>query len=175
MSYYRRSQVEGGTYFFTVALANRKSATLVDNVISLRKCYQRVMHQRPFETIAICILPDHLHAVWKLPAGDADYPTRWSLIKSGFSRTLPRNEKRSISKANKREKGIWQRRYWEHQIRDEKDLEQHVHYIYFNPVKHGLVQKIADWPYSSFHRDVGRGLFCGDWVGNEEGDGQYGE
>jgi putative transposase len=175
MSSYRRSLLAGGTYFFTVALANRQSKLLVEHVDQLRKAYDEVNQKLPFDTVAICVLPDHLHAIWALPPDDANYPTRWSLIKSGFSRTLPPNQNRSASKLQKREKGIWQRRYWEHQIKNEADLEHHVHYIYYNPIKHGLVQGIADWPHSSFHRDVKRGLFPKDWMATGEPDGKYGE
>jgi putative transposase len=117
------------------------------------------------ETIAICVLPDHIHAVWALPEGDADFSTRWNLIKTGFSRgrdPMPR----SASKAHKREKGIWQRRYWEHTIRDDADLERHVDYIHFNPVKHGHVTRVVDWPHSSFHRYVERGQLASDWGGD---------
>jgi putative transposase len=112
-----------------------------------------------------CVLPDHIHAVWALPERDADFSSRWSLIKSGFSRglvPLPR----SASKVRKREKGIWQRRYWEHAIRDDADLERHIDYIHFNPVKHGHVARVVDWPHSSFHRDVDRGLLAADWGGD---------
>jgi putative transposase len=98
----------------------------------------------PFETVAICILPDHLHAVWLLPDGDSDFSARWSLFKSDFSRGLPAAQSRSASKIKKREKGIWQRRYWEHVIRDEADLDRHVNYIHYNPVKHELVSRVVD-------------------------------
>ena len=175
MSSYRRSLIAGGTYFFTVTLADRQSNALVEHIGRLRTAYDKVYRQLPFDTVAICVLPDHLHAIWSLPGNDADYPTRWNLIKGGFSRALPVNEKRSASKEKRREKGIWQRRYWEHQIRDEAELERLVHYIYYNPIKHGLVQKIADWPYSSFHRDVDRGLFSKDGIAPGEVDGKYGE
>ena len=116
-----------------------------------------------------------IHALWALPEGDADFSTRWSLIKSGFSRGID-PKPRSVSKVRKREKGIWQRRYWEHAIRDDADLERHVDYIHFNPVKHGHVTRVADWPHSSFHRYVERGLLAADW-GGDMGDiqGLFGE
>jgi len=133
---YIRANIEGGTLFFTVTLADRSSNLLVQHIVLLRSAYRSVRERLPFETIAICILPDHLHAIWRLPENDADFPMRWNLIKGGFSRSLPSTELRSPSKRAKREKGIWQRRYWEHVIRDENDLARHVDYIHFNPVKH---------------------------------------
>jgi putative transposase len=111
-------------------------------------------------------LPDHLHALWALPDGDADFSTRWSLIKSAFSRGFDPTQSRSSSKVAKREKGIWQRRYWEHAIRDDADLERHVDYIHFNPVKHGYATRVSDWPHSSFHRYVEGGLLAADWGGD---------
>jgi putative transposase len=155
----------GGTYFFTLTLQDRKSNLLVRDIDRFRAVYQRVAERHPFGTVAICILPDHLHAVWTLPDGDADFAQRWSLIKRGFSTGLDAPMDRTPSKIVRREKGIWQRRFWEHQIRDEKDLENHINYTYFNPVKHGYVQRVADWPHSSFHRDVARGDLPRDWAG----------
>jgi putative transposase len=162
-------------FFFTVVLAERSSNLLVDRIDRLRSAYRSVQHSRPFETIAICILPDHIHAVWALPENDADFSMRWSLIKSGFSRGLDA-QPRSKSKVLKREKGIWQRRYWEHAIRNDADLERHVDYIHFNPVKHGYVTRVADWPHSSFHRYVEQGLLVSDWGGDmKEIQGAFGE
>src|SRR5687767_8585273 len=137
MARYRRAKIQGGVFFFTVVLADRSSDLLVRHVDRLREVYGRVQERYPFNTIAICILPDHLHALWSLPSGDSNFPLRWSLIKSGFSRTLPASYTLSPSKIAKRDKGIWLRRYWEHAIRDEIDLGRHVDYIHFNPVKHG--------------------------------------
>ena len=176
MPRYLRAKIEGGIFFFTVALADRKSDLLVRHIDRLQHAY-RVMEQRlPFETIAICILPDHLHALWHLPEGDADFASRWAYFKSGFSRGLPAAKARSASKIGKREKGIWQRRYWEHAIRDDGDLERHVNYIHYNPVKHGLVTRAADWPHSSFHRYVAQGILPADWGGEaSELSGRFGE
>lgn len=174
MSEYRRSLVPGGTFFFTVTLADRHSHLLVDNIDRLRNVYQRVQEKYPFETVAVCILPEHLHAIWILPPGDADYSLRWNLIKAGFSRGLPLSGSRSPSKIKHREKGLWQRRFWEHQIRNEKDLQQHVDYVHFNPVKHGLVNRVQDWQYSSFHQWVKRGVLDADWAG-EVHEGCFGE
>jgi putative transposase len=124
----------------------------------------------------ICILPDHIHAVWDLPEHDPDFAIRWNLIKGGFSRGLEA-QPRSQSKLLKREKGIWQRRYWEHAISDDADLERHIAYTHFNPVKHGHVTRAADWPHSSFHRFVERGLLPLDWGGDmkETADRSFGE
>jgi putative transposase len=142
----------------------------------LRRIYTSVQRRLPFEMVAICVLPDHLHAVWQLPRGDADFPRRWSLIKSGFSRGLRIDLPRSPSKFAKRERGLWQRRYWEHAIRDDTDLERHVDYIHFNPVKHGFVRRVSDWPHSSFKNYVARGSLPLDWDGDVgELKGDYGE
>src|SRR5215475_12363937 len=135
MPRYRRAKIEGGVFFFTVTLADRSSDLLVLHIDRLRQVYISVQQRYPFETIAICVLPDHLHAVWSLPEGDSNFPLRWSLIKSGFSRGLAGNARPSASKIAKRDKGIWQRRYWEHAIRDDADLARHVDYIHFNPSK----------------------------------------
>ncbi len=158
-------RLAGGTFFSTLTLADRTSDLLVQEIDRLRDAYARAQHHQSFQTLAICILPDHLHAIWSLPRGDSDFARRWALIKSGFSRGLP-TASRSPSKAHKREKGIWQRRYWEHVIRDDFDLALHVDYIHFNPVKHGLVTCVCDWPYSSFHRYVKRGDLPTDWGGD---------
>jgi len=176
MSRYRRVKIEGKAFFFTVALADRSSAILVEHVERLRRIYSAVKQRYPFETVAICVLPDHIHAIWSLPEGDADYPMRWSLIKSGFTRGLKANAARSPSKIAKRERGIWQRRYWEHAIRDENDLERHIDYIHFNPVKHGYVSRVCDWPHSSFHRYVREGVLPPDWGGDAlDLTGRFGE
>ena len=166
MSEYRRVRIEGGWFFFTLALADRSGDLLVRPVDRLRTAYAAGRKRDPFETIAICVLPDHLHAIWALPPDAADFSRRWSLIKNVFSRGLPGDPNRSRSKLGKREKGIWQRRYWEHAIRDDTDLARHVDYIHFNPVKHGLVSRACDWPHSSFHRYVARGFLPNDWGGD---------
>ena len=119
---------------------------------------------------AVVILPDHLHCVWRLPDGDADYSTRWSLIKATFSRSLARGERRSASRIKRGERGIWQRRFWEHCLRDENDYARHVDYIHWNPVKHGHVDRATDWAYSSFHRYVARGVYASDWGGGKGGE-----
>jgi putative transposase len=166
MPHYRRAIVPGGTFFFTINLANRRSALLVEHIGLLRAAYGTVTRESPVETLAICILPDHLHALWRLPHAEADFSTRWQRIKARFSQPLATSVQRSASKRRQREKGIWQRRFWEHQIRDEIDLQRHVDYIHYNPVKHGLVKRICDWPYSSFHRWVRKGTLPLDWAGS---------
>jgi len=176
MSRYRRAKIDGGVFFFTVTLADRSSDLLLREIDRLRRIYLSVQERHPFETIAACVLPDHLHTVWSLPQGDTDFPLRWSLIKSGFSRGLVTDAWRTSSEIGRREKGVWQRRYWEHTIRDDSDLERHVDYIHFNPVKHGYVSSACDWPHSSFGRYVARGVLPPDWGGDvEEAAGAYGE
>ena len=174
MSFYRRSFIPGGTYFFTVTLADRRSQLLVEQIERLRTVYGSVHQKYPFETVAICVLPEHLHAIWTMPPDDADFSRRWNFIKGNFSRGLPAAPARSASKLRQREKGIWQRRFWEHQIRDEEDLQRHVDYVHFNPVKHGLVKRVADWEFSSFHQWVARGMLSADWAG-DTGEGSFGE
>jgi putative transposase len=168
MSDYRRLWVPGGTYFFTVNLADRSRRLLVDNIDALRMGVAAVRVAHPFETVAWCVLPDHLHVVWTLPPGDDDFATRWMLIKAQFSRRVENGERLSASRRKHHERGIWQRRYWEHLIRDERDLQNHIDYIHFNPVKHGWAQRPGDWPYSSFHRFVLEGVLPADWAGSPD-------
>ena len=163
MTGYRRNFIAGGSFFFTVNLADRRQQLLIEHIEELRDVFRTVRQRHPFEIDAMVVLPDHLHAVWTLPEGDADHPKRWSLIKAGFSRGLPRTESIRASRLGKRERGIWQRRYWEHQIRDDGDLVRHVEYVHFNPVKHGYVKQAADWPYSSIHRFIREGRVAETW------------
>jgi putative transposase len=139
--------------------------------------WQTVKQAHPFATLAaMVVMPEHLHALWRLPPGDADYSLRWSQIKAGFSRRLPKDERIRASRQTKRERGIWQRRYWEHQIRDETDLARHVDYIHYNPVKHGLVSRPVDWPHSTLHSYIERGILTPDrGVSADEGINGYGE
>lgn len=172
---YRRAKIPGGTYFFTVVVQDRSSNLLTKEIDRLRRIYLNVEKARPFKTVAICILPEHIHALWELPEGDADFSTRWNLIKGGFSRGLPASHV-TVSNVSKREKAIWQRRYWEHAIRNDADLAKHVDYIHYNPVKHGYVSRVRDWPYSSFHQYVKRGQLPIDWGGDiGEIAGSFGE
>jgi putative transposase len=176
MSRYRRVKIEGGVFFFTVTLADRSSDFLVRHIDRVRQAYATTQKRHPFRTVAICILPDHLHAIWSLPPDDRDFPRRWTVIKSEFSRTFPGSASRSASKITKREKGIWQCRYWEHTIRNETDLARHIDYVHFNPVKHGYVTRAYDWPHSSFHRYVAQGILPADWGGDiGELSGAFGE
>jgi putative transposase len=166
MTNYRRTFVPGGCQFFTVNLAERKSRLLTDHIDFLRAAFRYARARYPFTVEAIVVLPDHLHSIWSLPDNDADYATRWRLIKATFSRALPAGERISPSRLRKGERGIWQRRYWEHTLRDERDYERHVDYIHFNPVKHGWVTCMRDWPYSSFHRMARLGIYPLDWGGD---------
>ena len=171
---YRRNFVPGGTYFFTVALRNRHSRQLTRSIGLLREAFRKTLDAKPFQMDAIVILPDHLHAIWTLPPGDVDYPGRWKAIKSNFSRDLGK----SGIPVEKRQDGstlIWQRRYWEHTIRDDDDLHRHIDYIHINPVKHGWVRSVADWPYSSFHRYVKQGLLPLNWASDVHSDATWGE
>jgi putative transposase len=161
---YRRSLLAGGSYFFTLNLAERRLRLLTDHIDLLRAAFRYARARHPFTVDAIVVLPDHLHAILSLPEGDADYALRLRLIKTHFSRHLPRGERRSASRIAKAERGIWQRRYWEHTLRDEQDYARHVDYIHFNPVKHGRVERVRDWPYSSFHRFVRLGYYPADWT-----------
>ena len=137
MTSYRRNFVQGGSFFFTVNLADRRQRLLVDHVDLLRRAFFETRRQHQFVIEAIVVLPDHLHAIWTLPVGDGDFALRWRLIKAAFSRRLPATEAVSASRLEKGERGIWQRRYWEHTLRDENDYSRHIDYIHFNPVKHG--------------------------------------
>ncbi len=165
MSNYRRYRVPGGTYFFTVNLLERRQDTLVRHIDSLRDAVRKTRHERPFHIDAWVVLPDHLHCVWTLPPGDDDFSNRWKAIKIRFVQALPRTEHRSKVRIAKGERAIWQRRFWEHAIRDERDYTQHIDYVHLNPLKHGYVQRVVDWPHSTFHRYVAAGLLPAGWCG----------
>jgi putative transposase len=175
MPNYRRAFVPNGCWFFTHNLANRQRTLLVDHIDALRSAFWETQKKYPFTVEAIVVLPEHLHAVWKLPPDDPDFAIRWRLIKTRFSKSLPKQEARSPVRKARGERGIWQRRFWEHLIRDDRDYAVHIEYCYINPVKHGLVRRVQDWPHSSFHRDVSRGLFPVDWAGEVEVKGEFGE
>ena len=174
MPQYRRAKIEGSVFFFTVVLAERPSNLLFEKIDRVRRIYRTIQQRRPFETIAICVLPDHLHALWALPEGDADFSTRWSLIKSGFSRGLDPKARSASKLPNERRASgnvvigstpfaitpIWSA----------------MSTIHFNPLKHGHVTRVADWPHSSFHRYVERGLLAADWGGDmRDIQGSFGE
>ncbi|OKO73016.1 transposase [Bradyrhizobium sp. NAS96.2] len=176
MTGYRRNFIAGGCFFFTANLADRRRRLLIENIEILRTAFRETQRRHPFTIDAIVVLPYHLHTVWTLPDGETDFSTRWRLIKTSFSRQLASGEPISTSRAGKGERGIWQRRYWEHTIRDETDFARHIDYVHINPVKHGLVTKVSDWPYSSFHRMVSDGVYPEDWAGDVSGlDGEFGE
>ena len=173
---YRRNFVTGASFFFTVNLDDRRSRLLTDHIGPLRAAFRYVRARHPFAIDAIVVLPDHLHAIWTLPHGDADFATRWRLIKTAFSRSVAPGERRSPSREVKGERGIWQRRYWEHTLRDEGDFERHCDYIHFNPVKHGHAETAREWSYSSFQRFVKLGVYPMDWAAGEPIDeGDWGE
>jgi len=169
---YRRANVKGGVYFFTVVTFKRaKIFTIPKNVDLLRSAIKEVMQTHPFKINAFVLLPDHLHCIWTLPQQDSDFSTRWRLIKSYFSRNFdqrnvgwvegrnPTNTAYTASRQMKKEKPIWQRRFWEHLIRNQQDLNQHVEYIHYNPVKHGLANAPFEWAHSSFHRYVEKEIY----------------
>lgn len=168
MSEYRRSR-DGSLYFFTVVTHKRQPILcLQDSIRALKEIISEVQRERPFEIKAWTILPDHLHMIWELPFGDSDYSTKWSLIKKGFTkktRGCLKTLEPGISRLKRREAAVWQRRFWEHQIRDEADLCNHEDYIHYNPVKHGLVCSPRDWAFSSFKKYVDEGLYSADWGG----------
>ena len=159
---YRRNLVEGASYFFTVNLKNRNLKLLTDYIDRLRTSFKKCHSRYPFKIDAIVILPEHLHTIWTLPKEDSDYPKRWKFIKSSFTHQI---QKVGVVSKNNRfgEHGVWQRRYWEHTIRNEREFEVYVDYIHYNPVKHGLVKNIQDWPYSSFYQYVKNGVLHENW------------
>lgn len=176
MSNYCRSQ-QGNLYFFTLVTEQRQPwltqaasrAALREAIGQARACY-------PFEIHAWVLLPDHLHCVWQLPGDDADFGRRWSLIKRKTSQALDVPQGTTLSRQLRGERGLWQRRFWEHQIRDHEDYRRHLDYLHWNPVKHGLVERVRDWPWSSFHRLVGEGIYPADWGGGKIDEGRgYGE
>jgi putative transposase len=175
MPNYRRAFLPGGCWFFTVNLLERRQTLLIDHIATLREAVAKTRQSLPWTIDACVVLPDHLHAVWTLPPGDTDFSTRWRLIKSRFARALPKREQLSSVRIARSERGIWQRRFWEHLIRDESDYARHVEYCYINPVKHGLAVHVRDWPHSSFHRDVRAGVIPLDWAGEAESNGEFGE
>ena len=156
---YRRNRILGGTYFFTVNLLQRNSHLLVDHIESLREAIRVVRKNRPFHIDCWVVLPEHMHCIWTLPVGDAGYASRWKAIKTAFSKTIPKTERLSAVRLAKGERGIWQRRYWEHTIKNDADYSAHMNYVHINPLKHGLVKRVVDWPYSSFHHLVKMGIY----------------
>lgn len=178
--FYRRAQTPGATYFFTVGTYCRQEILTRPDVMSvLRAALREVQHQHPFRIDAMVMLPDHLHAIWTLPPGDANFAIRWSILKRNVSQAARHlvAQTQSNSRVKRREIDFWQRRYWEHLIRDDTDFDRHVDYVHFNPVKHGHVDRVIDWPYSTFHRYVRLGMCPSDWAGGDvdEMAGDFGE
>lgn len=168
MPNYRRASVPGGSYFFTLVAHNRRPVLTNENIrAALRTAVQAVREEHPFIVEAWVLLPDHLHCLWRLPEGDADYPLRWAKIKRFTRHHLGMST----------EEKLWQPRYWEHCIHDDNDFARHADYIHWNPVKHGLVRCAADWPYSTFHRFVAAGMYAENWGIAEDwsGEGKFGE
>ena len=180
MSDYLRWTQAGGTYFFTVKTCNQRPLFNDSHLREfLHQAIEDTRNQKPFEVLALVLLSDHLHCIWKMPDSDDDFSTRWSMIKRKFTqRYMTSGRKVSrISESQQREgrRGVWQRRFWEHAIRDDRDYAAHIDYVHFTPVKHGLVNHVADWPYSTFHRFVENGVFGSDWAGGSEMDMNVGE
>jgi putative transposase len=166
---YRRAWHPGGSYFFTVNLLQRHdNDLLVRHIEALRESVRYVKRRHPFVIHAWVVLPEHLHCVMELPANDADFATRWRLIKIGFSKSIPPKERRSKVRQKRGGRRIWQRRYWEHLIHDEANYRAHIDYVHFNPVKHGWASRVSDWPYSTFLWLVEQGVYPPDWAGGNE-------
>ncbi len=168
---YRRSTAKGATFFFTVVTHERRKILCHEpNVSLLRESFRSIMERHPFTIDACVLLPDHLHCIWTLPDNDSNFSMRWRQIKSHFSRQFRDNIKgrQTCAYLHKGEQAVWQRRYWEHQIRDENDFIRHVEYIHYNPVKHGLSKSPKLWPHSTFHRYVNQGIYPVDWGVDKE-------
>jgi putative transposase len=175
MADYRRWRVPGGTYFFTVNLLERRSDLLVRDIDTLREAVRRTRRERPFHIDAWVVLPEHMHCIITLPEGDDDFSNRIKAMKIRFVRAIPMTERRSGTRIARGERGIWQRRFWEHAIRGDADYARHMDYVHFNPVKHGHVTFARDWPYSTFHRLVKLGLYPADWGAGDVNDFPTGE
>jgi len=176
MTNYRRIYTPGASWFFTVNLLKRQNnPLLIENINVLRSVFSEVKAKHPFRIDAVVILPDHLHCIWTLPEGDTNYSTRWNLLKGKFSRSLAKGEQLSNSRIKRRERGIWQRRFWEHMLRNEEDFNRHLDYIHWNPVKHGYVSNVIDWPHSSVHKYVKMGWYPENWGSQVKFDFETGE
>ncbi len=166
---YRRIWAPGGTYFFTLVTYQRRPIFMDETSRQILKqaFAEGIKKAGEFKTIAFCLLPDHLHCIWSLPENDSNFAMRWKIIKAWFSHQYRKqggiSGSLTTSGIKKGEAGIWQRRYWEHLIRDENDLERHINYIHYNPVKHGLVQEVDAWPWSTFHKYVQQGFYATEW------------
>jgi putative transposase len=182
MSTYRRANITGGTYFFTV-VTFRRQTFLCDQPVRdvLRHAIRETRAILPFTIDGWVLLPDHLHCIWTLPPGDAAFGKRWAIIKRAVIKAcgplLYREDWMNDSKRRRNESTVWQRRFWEHAIRDEDDFMRHLDYLHYNPVKHGLVQRVKQWPFSTFHRHVDAGIYPANWGTMVEAspEGEYGE
>ena len=181
MPRYIRSRVEGGTYFFTVVTYQRRQIFVNESIVGeLRNSIQAVRQAYPFSVEAWVLLPDHMHCIWTLPKGDNDFSKRMGMIKAGFASSAGSlfhgAESNTPSRIKHRESTIWQRRFWEHEIRNEEDFIRHMDYVHYNPVKHGLVKRVCDWPYSTFHRYVENGVYARHWAADVDFESErYGE
>ena len=169
MTDYRRNFITGGSFFFTANLGDRRLRLLTEHIDQLRVAFRETRQRHPFTTEAMVVLPDHLHASLDAARGRRRFHDALAADQVGFSRALPTSEPISGSRAAKGERGIWQRRFWEHTIWDENDFARHIDYIHINPVKHRLVTRVRDWPYSSFHRMVKLRIYPEDWAGDVSG------
>jgi len=162
MSHYRRAYIPGGIYFFTVVTLDRVPIFINEERVEvLRQAFRKVMAVRPFQINAMVVLPEHLHCIWQMPDGDADYSSRWREIKKAASRQI------NTATNNRNERMVWQRRFWEHAIRDEDDWRKHMDYVHYNPVKHGLASRPGEWPWSSFVNAVSKGWYEESWGAGE--------
>jgi len=177
MSDYRRARDAGACYFFTLVTHQRQPLLTQPRLReALRLAIVQVRQRYPFAIRGWVLLPDHLHCLWQMPEGDADFGRRWSMIKRLTSQAFPSDGAVSLSRSLRRESGLWQRRFWEHHIRDDEDCRRHLDYLHWNPVRHGLVERVADWPWSSYHRLVREGVYPADWGGAGDDDrGAFGE
>ena len=172
---YRRVRVPGGTYFFTINLLERRSDLLVRHIDALREAVRRTRRERPFRIDAWVVLPDHMHCIIRLLDGDDDFSNRIKAIQTRFVRSLPATERRSCVRVTRGERAIWQRRFWEHANRGDVDYARHMDYVHFNPVKHGYVTFVRNWPFSTFHRLAQAGLYSSDWAAGDIADFPVGE
>ena len=168
---YRRITIEGATYFFTVVTDQRRRLFNCPEVVHLLDdAIDKIRSRHPFDIEAQVVMPDHIHAIWRLPDCDAKYTTRWRLIKEAFTRAYAKNyevpERTEVNRA-RGEQNVWQRRFWEHMIRDERDFAAHLDYIHLNPVHHGLAQTPRQWPHSTFQKWVERGVYDPVWGSDE--------
>jgi putative transposase len=168
MPEYRRPYIPGGSYFLTLVAYNRNPLFQVpENISRLRAAIKTVKSERPFEIAGAVVLPDHQHFIWTLPPGDTAYSMRVGRLKALFTKSLPAEQRSAQALPNshrkRRESGVWQRRFWEHALRDEEDFQRHLDYIHYNPVKHGYAQCPHSWPFSSFHQWVQKGAYTANW------------